>query len=176
MTKPIRKGKTLIDHICSNISSKLIHGDAIHTHKVADHDCPNTILDIKKERFETFYKYIWLEKNLKMNNHISYFKKLQLILRTLLTNLMIRQTYYIIWRINVYPIMLQPKKWNLLAHQRRRWRTQKSQVQKNHLENLRNSSHDSNHTEPSTRQSYKLQGITIRKPYDPKNYSPTKST
>ena len=74
--KPTRKGKTLIDHICSNIPSKLIHGDIIYTDKIWDHDCPYTIFKIKKERFEPRFKYIRIEKNLNMNNYISDFKKL----------------------------------------------------------------------------------------------------
>ena len=71
MTKPTRKGKTLIDHICSNIPNKLTHGDVIYTDEISDHDCPYTIFGIEKERFETRYKYIRIEKNLNMNNYIS---------------------------------------------------------------------------------------------------------
>ena len=76
MTKPTRKGKNLIDHIFSNIPSKLIHSDLIYTHEISDHDCPYTIVNIKKERFKPRYKYIIIEKNLNMNNYISDFKKL----------------------------------------------------------------------------------------------------
>ena len=76
MTKPTRKGKNLIDHIFSNIPSKLIHSDLIYTHEISDHDCPYTIFNIKKERFKPRYKYIIIEKNLNMNNYISDFKKL----------------------------------------------------------------------------------------------------
>ena len=58
VTKPTRKGKTLIDHICNNIPSKLIHGGVIYTDEISDHDCSYTIFNIKKERFEPRYKYI----------------------------------------------------------------------------------------------------------------------
>ena len=40
---------------------------------------------------------------------------------------------------------------------------------------LRNTLRDSNHTEHSA-QAARLQGITIKKPYDPKTYFPTKCT
>ena len=58
VTKPTRKSKTLIDHICSNIPSKLIHGDAIYTYEISGHDCPYALFNIKKERFGPRYKYI----------------------------------------------------------------------------------------------------------------------
>ena len=76
VTKPPRKSKTIINHICSNIPSKLIQGDVIHAYKISDHDCPYTNFNIKNERFEPCYKYIRKEKNLNMNNYISDFKRL----------------------------------------------------------------------------------------------------
>ena len=51
ITKPIRKGKSLIDHICSNVPNKLIHNDIIYTDEISDHDTPFVILNIKKERY-----------------------------------------------------------------------------------------------------------------------------
>ena len=74
--KPTRKGKTLIDHISSNISTKLIHCDAISTDKISDHDEPYAIFNIKKERFQKLYKYVPDEKNLDMNKYILDFKQL----------------------------------------------------------------------------------------------------
>ena len=73
--KRTRKGKPLIDHVCSNIPSKLIHRYVIYAGEMSDHDCPYTIFNIKKERFEPRYNYIRIEKNLNMNNYISDFKK-----------------------------------------------------------------------------------------------------
>ena len=58
VTKSTRKDKILNDHICSNIPSKLIHVGVIYTDEYSDHDCPYTIFNIKKERFEQRYKYI----------------------------------------------------------------------------------------------------------------------
>ena len=51
ITKPIRKGKSLMDHICSNVLNKLIHNDIIYTDEISDHDTPFVILNIKKERY-----------------------------------------------------------------------------------------------------------------------------
>ena len=48
ITKPTRKGKSLIDHICSNVPKKLIHNDVIYTDEISDHDTPFVILNIKK--------------------------------------------------------------------------------------------------------------------------------
>ena len=47
----MRKGKSLIDHICSNGPNKLIHNDIIYTDEISDHDTPFVILNIKKERY-----------------------------------------------------------------------------------------------------------------------------
>ena len=48
ITKPTRKGKSLKDHICSNVPKKLIHNDVIYTDEISDHDTPFVILNIKK--------------------------------------------------------------------------------------------------------------------------------
>ena len=48
ITKPTRKGKSLIDHICSNVPNKLIHNDAIYNDGISDHDTPFVILNIQK--------------------------------------------------------------------------------------------------------------------------------
>ena len=47
ITKPTRKGKSLIDHICSNVPNKLIHNDVICNEGISDHDTPFAILNIK---------------------------------------------------------------------------------------------------------------------------------
>ena len=51
ITKAMRKGKSLIDHICSNGPNKLIHNDIIYTDEMSDCDTPFVILNIKKERY-----------------------------------------------------------------------------------------------------------------------------
>ena len=76
VTKPTRKGKTLIDHISSNISIKLIHCNVISTDEISDHDEPYAVFNIKKERFQKRYKYVRDEKNLDMNKYILDFKQL----------------------------------------------------------------------------------------------------
>ena len=76
VTKPTRKGKILIDHISSNISTKLIHCNVISTDENSDHDEPYAIFNIKEECFQKRYKYVRDEKNLDMNKHILDFKQL----------------------------------------------------------------------------------------------------
>ena len=48
MSKPTRKCKSLIDHICSNVPNKLIHSGVIYNDGISDHDTPFTIFNIKK--------------------------------------------------------------------------------------------------------------------------------
>ena len=40
ITKATRKGKSLIDHICSNVPNKLTHNDVIYIDEISDHDIP----------------------------------------------------------------------------------------------------------------------------------------
>ena len=47
ITKPTRKGKSLIDHIYRNVPNKLIHNDVICNEGISDHDTPFAILNIK---------------------------------------------------------------------------------------------------------------------------------
>ena len=58
INKPTRKSKTLIDHIYSDIPSKVVPNDVLHTDEISDHDMPYAILNVKKERYEQRYKYI----------------------------------------------------------------------------------------------------------------------
>ena len=74
--KPMRKNKTLIDHISSNLAHKIIHSDVIYTDEISDHDMPYIIVNIKKDRFEPRYKFIRNQKNLIMSNYIEEFKQL----------------------------------------------------------------------------------------------------
>ena len=62
VTKSTTKGRTLIDHISSNISTKLIHCNVISTDEISDHNEPYAIFNIKKERFQKRYKYVRDEK------------------------------------------------------------------------------------------------------------------
>ena len=56
LNKPTRKNKILIDHICSNIPTKVVHSDALHTDEISGHDMPYAILNVKIERYEQRYK------------------------------------------------------------------------------------------------------------------------
>ena len=78
INKPTRKNKTLMDHICSNIPTKVVHSDVLHTVEISDHDMPYTILNIKKERYEQRYKYIRSQKDIDINSYVSDFQQLPL--------------------------------------------------------------------------------------------------
>ena len=151
VTKPTRKCKTCIDHIFSNISSKLIHDDIIYTDEISDHDCPYLIFNINKERFQPRYKYIRIEEKLNMNNYISDFKKLIINLVyafgepddqiDVLNNQCISDhvpTEKVKFTCPQAPWMKDPE----------------IIIIKKRLENLKNKSRDSNHSELSTHQSY----------------------
>ena len=64
ITKPTRKGKSLIDHICSNVPSKLIHNDVVCTNDISDHDTPFVILNIKKKRCEPRQNILHMKEKL----------------------------------------------------------------------------------------------------------------
>ena len=76
INKPTWKNKTPFDHICSNISTKVVHSDALHTHEISDHGLPYDILNVKKERYEQRYKYIRSENNIDINSYVSDFREL----------------------------------------------------------------------------------------------------
>ena len=77
ITKPTKKGKSLIDHICSNVRNKLIHNDVTYTDEISDHDTPFVILNMKKE---PRYKYIRDERKVYINQYDNDFSKLPLSL------------------------------------------------------------------------------------------------
>ena len=78
ITKPTRKGKSLIHHICGNVPNKLIHNGVVCTNEFSDHDTPFVILNIKNERYEPHHKYITYERKVDMNHYINDFSKLPL--------------------------------------------------------------------------------------------------
>ena len=142
-------GKTLTDH--SNIPSKLIHGDVIYTDEISGHNCPYTIFNIKKEKSESRFKYIRIEKYLNMNNYISGFK----------TNLVYafdEPNHQINALNNVINQCISdhaPNQKVKFTHPAAPWiRDPEIISAKSHLEHLRNKSRDSNCTETSARQSY----------------------
>ena len=63
ITKSTRKGKKLIDHICSNIcKKKILHSDVLPCPTISDHDAPYIIVNIPTNKYEIRYKFI---RNLK---------------------------------------------------------------------------------------------------------------
>ena len=78
ITKPTRMGKTLIDHIITNIPKRVIHEDVIACGHISDHDAPYTIINVRKERYEPRYKMIRNEKNFDREKFINDSEKLPL--------------------------------------------------------------------------------------------------
>ena len=62
ITKSTRKGKKLIDHICSNICKKILHSDVLSCPIISDHDGPYITVNIPTNKYEIRYKFI---RNLK---------------------------------------------------------------------------------------------------------------
>ena len=48
---PTRHGKSLIDHISTNIPKKVICENVIPCETISDHDAPFVVLNIKKQKF-----------------------------------------------------------------------------------------------------------------------------
>ena len=69
----IHKKKKTLHHISSNVNNKLLHSDILMTDEISDHDTPCEIFVIKKERYESRYKYVRNEKDLSMNDFASFF-------------------------------------------------------------------------------------------------------
>ena len=63
-----RKGKSLIDQICSNIPNKLVHTIVILTDEISVHDTRYVTVNIKKEQYEPRYKYIRHERKTDVKN------------------------------------------------------------------------------------------------------------
>ena len=61
---PTRHGKSLINHINTNIPKKVICENVIPC-KTSDHDAPFVVLNIKKQKFQPRYKFARDEKSLK---------------------------------------------------------------------------------------------------------------
>ena len=55
------------------MNNKLLHSDILMTDEISDHDTPCEIFVIKKERYESRYKYVRNEKDLSMNDFASFF-------------------------------------------------------------------------------------------------------
>ena len=76
ISDPTRKGKTLIDHISSNIATNT--AIVIPADEISDHDLTYAILNIRKQKFETRYKWVRNEKSVNMSNYKIDFNQLPL--------------------------------------------------------------------------------------------------
>ena len=73
---PTRHGKSLIDHISTNIPKKVICENFIHGETISDHDAPFVVLNIKRQKFQPRYKFVRDEKSLNLENYLKDFSQL----------------------------------------------------------------------------------------------------
>ena len=78
ITQPTRNSRTLIDHVVSNVDTKLIASDVVLCDEISDHDSPFCILKINKPRYEPRHKYIRDERTLVLADYINDFQQLPL--------------------------------------------------------------------------------------------------
>ena len=52
VTHPTRNNHAILDHITTNIPSRVKHTGVIQCHEISDHDCPYIIFDAKSKPFE----------------------------------------------------------------------------------------------------------------------------
>ena len=64
VTQPTIKGKKIIDHICSNIPSKIVYTNVILCPSISDHDALYIIKKIPVRNFQPRFKYIRIFKNI----------------------------------------------------------------------------------------------------------------
>ena len=76
IVKPTRMQKTLIDHIITNISEKLIHQNVVLADEIGDHDLPYVILNIRKQKFEKRCEYIRDEKRFDLSKYQKNFSQI----------------------------------------------------------------------------------------------------
>ena len=173
VTKPTRKGKILIDHISSNISTKLIRCNVITTdeisdHEISDHDEPYAIFSIKTERFQKRYKYVRDEKNLDMNKYTLDFKQLPASLvyafdepddKITVLNKLVHQCISEYVPIKRMKFTRPPAPW---------MKDPEISKAKNVLDNLQTKSRDLNHFDLTFRQNYQSAGNCHKKQLDRK--------
>ena len=75
---PTRHGKSLIDHISTNIPKKVICENVIPCETISDHDAPFVVLNIKKQKFQPRYKFVRDEKSFNLENYFKDFSQLPL--------------------------------------------------------------------------------------------------
>ena len=76
VTKPTRKGKSLIDHIITNNSTKIQICDILPTPEISDHDAVYACFNARVTNFEPRYKYIRDNSKFDLNQYISDFSTL----------------------------------------------------------------------------------------------------
>ena len=74
--EPTRKGKTLIDHISSNIATNT--ASVIPADEISDHDLTYAILNVRKQKFESRYKWVRNKKTTDMDAYKKDFEQLPL--------------------------------------------------------------------------------------------------
>ena len=78
ISKATRIGKTLIDHIISNIpANKILHSDILPRPTISDHDVPYIIANMPINKLETRYKYI---RNFELEKYVHEFRALPISL------------------------------------------------------------------------------------------------
>ena len=68
----------MIDHVISTAPNSVIHHDILHTEEISDYDARYVIFNIKKEKYQACYKFMYNEKTLDMNSYKSDFQQLPL--------------------------------------------------------------------------------------------------
>ena len=76
IAKPTKMQKTLINHIIMNIPEKLIHQNVVLADEIGDHDLPDLILNIRKQKFEKCYKYNRDEKCFDLSKYQNDFSQI----------------------------------------------------------------------------------------------------
>ena len=74
--EPTRQGKTLIDHIATNIPKKVAASGVLPCPEISDHDAPYIIVNIRVTRFIPRFKYIRNEKTLNAEQFTTDFSQL----------------------------------------------------------------------------------------------------
>ena len=166
VTKSTRKSKIHIDHISSNISTKLIYCNIISTDEISDYDEPYVIFNTKKEGFQKQYKCVRDEKNLDMNKYILDFNQLPTSLiyafdepndKILVLNKLVNQCISEHAPIKRTKFTRSPAPW-----------VKDLEISGNVLHNLQTKSLDLNHSDLTVRQNYRTARNHYKKQLDRK--------
>lgn len=78
VTKPTRRGTTLIDHFITNAQCKVKLCDVTPTPEISDHDAIYACINTRVTRFQPRFKYIRDYKNYILNDYVTDFSQLPL--------------------------------------------------------------------------------------------------